>query len=101
MEAEIRPEISEISEIRAECRRLTLLVNLWRRHRPAGPRPLPRRVAESLGGADTSVPPPALLLSPARGLQSLQEQMLPLPLLPAQALQVLPRVRLLALLLLQ
>jgi hypothetical protein len=63
MEAEIRPEISEISEIRAECRRLTLLVNLWRRHRPAGPRPLPRRVAESLGGADTSVPPPALLLS--------------------------------------
>ena len=57
MEAEIRPEI------RAEIRRLTLLVNLWRRHRPAGPRPLPRRVAESLGGADTSVPPPALLLS--------------------------------------
>ena len=57
MEAEIRPEI------RAEIRRLTLLVNLWRRHRPAGPRPLPRRVAERLGGArdgaDTSAPPEA------------------------------------------
>ena len=36
--------------------RLTLLVNLWQRHRPAGPRPLPKRVAESLSGVDIEAP---------------------------------------------
>ena len=35
----------------AEEVRLTLLVNLWQRHRPVGPQPLPRRIAEALGMA--------------------------------------------------
>ena len=34
--------------------RLTFLVNLWRRHRPCGPQPLPRRVATALGATPSS-----------------------------------------------
>ena len=32
--------------------RLTLLVNLWRRHRPVGPLPLPQRAAAALAASE-------------------------------------------------
>ena len=52
--------------------RLTLLVNLWRRHHPLGPAPLPRRVAEALfrSAAESSHAPPARLMAERNVAQS-------------------------------